>query len=894
MCRHGGGRTAVVVDCDMPHTPSPVSSGSYEVYHMDSDGGAGTDGVDGAIVTPDDDEVEELAIAPVGSHVQVEVDQGGRRNGCVRDISPGGTRMLIDFDEGGDSGWVGADTPWELTLTGSGAAERSAAAGAHEESAPEAEADVDGDARERSRATQIAHGRARDAVDAEAEAETPEDADEDAVEVFEAEEEEEEEEEEEQEEEEEEVDVEGAVVLEEWKWNAGGSLTGYVYGKAGFRNGELITTSYVPPDRRFSGHVLTQSGTCYRLGTPTARDSVRRSGRASGKESALDAFANQSIAVPGAPHLSFSVGGAETGGVAAERIVRSAFSVLDDNCIMLRSQYACARRVVLFKEGVPVAAGVVELHPEHSIIEVPILAAAKSQRQQGHGSVLVALLMDIACRLRTRTLVVSATAESYRFWLRQGLHAPAHCAGAVRAALRKLDQGAVRRGFANSITLAMELPTQYRKLVSRVLRRLGRRCPAGRSLSAVEASAAFGYEDVNSLGNFVLQPDGRRVPVSYGQGELMAVNTPYSKLQAFPVGDNRGWGLRCSGTIQRGQVVLEARGRCLTEREYEELADPSFVISFGDKVGQMKQAAKDALMYIDLREQGNLMRFVHDCPEAPNLQLMYWPEPDPRQRVLPRRAFLVAKHDIPPLVELTWDYGRHYERHWLNARLGTGSGWASRVLTTVHDVSSDEDELIPPATGPGPATATDGAGTASAEELRDELVEELASMEDVLPWRAMRGSWRAEQPEWLAQVQAAESPSQLAACLSEVEFALHDHALRAGWFSARPTWRDRLAKLQAMQEQPPRAAFLTLRALLRELLQAVQPAYSGGPSAPNMAAGPTASGVPRAGHEGGLRARGRGLLHHGAPLPSPVYLLGSWRHTGLRVDKTLRETLCAQ
>ena len=42
------------------------------------------------------------------------------------------------------------------------------------------------------------------------------------------------------------------------------------------------------------------------------------------------------------------------------------------------------------------------MHPEHSIMEIPILAAAKAQRQRGHGSVLVALLMEMACRLRTR------------------------------------------------------------------------------------------------------------------------------------------------------------------------------------------------------------------------------------------------------------------------------------------------------------------------------------------------------------------------------------------------------------------------------------------------------------------------------------------------------------
>ena len=88
------------------------------------------------------------------------------------------------------------------------------------------------------------------------------------------------------------------------------------------------------------------------------------------------------------------------------------------------------------------------------------------------------------------------------------------------------------------------------------------------------------------------------------------------------------------------------------------------------------------------------MRLINDCHEAPNLQLMYWPELDVTRRVLPRRAFLVAKHDIPASVELTWDYGRHYERHWLRA--GTGSGFTQSMPTGSlgeEDEEESGDEL---------------------------------------------------------------------------------------------------------------------------------------------------------------------------------------------------------
>ena len=46
--------------------------------------------------------------------------------------------------------------------------------------------------------------------------------------------------------------------------------------------------------------------------------------------------------------------------------------------------------------------------------------------------------------------------------------------------------------------------------------------------------------------------------------------------------------------------MVEVRGRCLSEVEYEELHDPSYVVSFDDKLLQLKRAAQDDVMYIDL------------------------------------------------------------------------------------------------------------------------------------------------------------------------------------------------------------------------------------------------------------------------------------------------------
>ena len=94
-----------------------------------------------------------------------------------------------------------------------------------------------------------------------------------------------------------------------------------------------------------------------------------------------------------------------------------------------------------------------------------------------------------------------------------------------------------------------------------------------------------------------------------------------------------------------------------------------YVFSFDDEMLDLKRRHADAVRFVDLRECGTIHRLINDNQLDPNLRVFYWPPPDVRTTppTLPRRIYLVARRDIAPEVELTWDYGALYHRHWLGA-----------------------------------------------------------------------------------------------------------------------------------------------------------------------------------------------------------------------------------
>ena len=365
---------------------------------------------------------------------------------------------------------------------------------------------------------------------------------------------------------------------------------------------------------------------------------------------------------------------AEAGGKEGSKLLSSSFASLDASVLELTGHYKGSERVVLLKDGIVVAAANVQLHREYHVLEVPIFAAAKTARGKGYGSVLAALLLGLGRKLGMRTLVVSATDESRAFWVKQGLHTSSFCAAAEKTALRSLRARGVVRAFANSILMGMPIvaasSTGADDTFAELRRALDRAgADRGAGLNFRKAATVLSYIDVTeTTGNFWLAADGTRIPVSYEPHEQLPEAfewVSYSRLEAFygVDGPERGWGLRCTKEIREGQFVVELVGRCLSEEEHQGLEDETYAVGFPDNVLAAKRKAGDQLHYIDPKEYGGLWRFVNDSQEAPNTTLVYWPpfeQPSSANPmgVLPKRAFLVAAHDIPAGVELTFDYGR--------------------------------------------------------------------------------------------------------------------------------------------------------------------------------------------------------------------------------------------
>jgi hypothetical protein len=196
-------------------------------------------------------------------------------------------------------------------------------------------------------------------------------------------------------------------------------------------------------------------------------------------------------------------------------------------------------------------------------------------------------------------------------------------------------------------------------------------------------------------------------------------------LQAFPKeGEHRGswgaagWGVRSTVGVNAGQAVVELCGCWLSDEQLSNTADRSYVIGFDEKTTQAlacaaasaciphgacaaharrlpaayglpialpsllqaKREAGDDLVHLDMREAASLGRLVAGCTEASNLEISAWPDAATAAatggRALPRRLYLVAKHEIPPLTEFTWDHANALKRRASERAADKGAGGA--------------------------------------------------------------------------------------------------------------------------------------------------------------------------------------------------------------------------
>ena len=541
-----------------------------------------------------------------------------------------------------------------------------------------------------------------------------------------------------------------APLITEYRWH-NECVSGLLFSEKDA--GRRLTTSPVRDEWWAAGvlHVRSASGAVFRLGDAAqARDARQHVIHPSALDNLHPTCLHASLLAQSG--LRCMVGGVEAGGREADSILSSSLCV-DDSVLHLQGPRAMARRVVLLHDSTPVAVTVVEAHSEHRVLEVVMLATDRASRLRGYGSLLVALLSCLARELSLSMLIATPDEGSRAFWLRCGWHLAAFCTPAIRTALRRLDQGGAIRGLGaegrTGGVMAYAVSTAESNSsgacggtddgvgieissIAPALARVHRATPVG--FKGAAAARARGYVELRTCVGAIgaagadgaagargAVPHATLSPIEYGpRDELPAAfpRVPYAKLEAFDTGSGeRGWGVRCTSRIAQGSVVVEVIGRCLSSADIDSVDDLEYVVGFDDRTMEAKARLGDMMQYIDCRTHGNVMRLINDCEEAPNLQLLYWPPPDEEAGIMPRRIFLMSMHDIPAGVELTFNYGCNYDRHWKQAAAASRPGRLPRTppLPTgdaAHAAAAETVTVRPGDHGTAAATAADyGART---------------------------------------------------------------------------------------------------------------------------------------------------------------------------------------
>ena len=299
-----------------------------------------------------------------------------------------------------------------------------------------------------------------------------------------------------------------------------------------------------------------------------------------------------------------------------------------------------------------------------------ILASSRNHRQEGHGSVLFALVMELGAQLGLRIVVVSATVVSRRFWLAQGLHAMGHLDAHVSQALRALAQSGVRYGrFSDTTQMARSIPVVDAPggLVAAAIHKGNEKTPVSRGVAPVKAAEMLHYEDLPpGSSSFLVDPLTRaRFPLAYEGVASKAIHVAYGKLQAYQVENSAsavgatggghtaqffdqgepGWAVRSLVPIGPGQVVMEILGELIDDNTFEARPDKRFTVCLDSSSKQRANAAAAAggapptAAYLDLKQAGSVARLVRACSEAPNLEVVVLPaSAPPPGSVAPARA----------------------------------------------------------------------------------------------------------------------------------------------------------------------------------------------------------------------------------------------------------------
>ncbi|CAM9964050.1 unnamed protein product, partial [Choristocarpus tenellus] len=122
-----------------------------------------------------------------------------------------------------------------------------------------------------------------------------------------------------------------------------------------------------------------------------------------------------------------------------------------------------------------------------------------------------------------------------------------------------------------------------------------------------------------------------------------------AKVEVFET-DGKGWGLKVTEPVMKGQFIGEYVGEVITRREL----DKRMISCAGLRKLYMMQLGDDT--YLDAKKKGGLARFVnHSC--EPTCRLELWTAGGKL------RCAIFALKDIPAGEELSFDY--EWQKHEL-------------------------------------------------------------------------------------------------------------------------------------------------------------------------------------------------------------------------------------